>query len=348
MDLNKSLSTVYRWTAISFLMGIFAIAFSYAFLVIFYITSSTWSAPLVLSPSQDKVLSYQPQIASMYATLDKQHVDMATAKGTVLALSSEVTDISKLQDRLSAAMKTQSTQLGTTSKELSSLLVEKAGDIQQTQAAVNAARQLLSQVQSELAAHLITSDQAAERTIALQSAINTATDARAQAIQLEKQASDFRQGSETLKGSATSIEAVSYIKQLTELHALRAQLDIQLVTAQSTIDVLQRSIVENERVLYVAKQSPYYKALREPITVVFVPYANLGKVHIGDPVYDCYLQVVACRRVGYVDQFYEAEEYARHPLFKSDLKGRLVGVKFEDVNASKSQVVFIGGKPLFL
>lgn len=339
---------VYKVLGFGFLTSMVLGISVYAFSLAFYTLSDTWAAPLVLSPAQERVLSYQPQIANMMAALEKQKVDLTTAASTVSVLTEQVRELRTLSNRIEHAAASESADLTKTSRDLSSLLAIKGVDIKQTEVAVSDARRLLKQVDDELAAKLITSDQAAQRRIALQASLNAATDARTQAVQLEQQIKQLVQGAGTLRGGATSLQAASSVKQIVELRAMAAQLDVQIATAKATADALQKAIVESDRVLTTAKQSPYYLALREPVTVAFMPYENLQAVHPGDAVYDCALRLVWCRKVGTVETVYNSEEYARHPLFKTDLKGRFVGVKFTDPEASRSQVVFIGGKPLFI
>jgi hypothetical protein len=98
----------------------------------------------------------------------------------------------------------------------------------------------------------------------------------------------------------------------------------------------------------VAKSSPYFLALRAPVTVLFIPYDNLKNAKVGAPVYDCLLQVIICTKVGSIAKVYDAEEYARHPLFKTDIKGRFAEATFTNIEAAKSNVLFINGKPLLI
>lgn len=347
MDFNKFFATIYRYTAISFLLGIFVIAFCYAFLVAFFVGSTSWVAPLVLSPSQERVLAFQPQIVTLQGNLNKQKIELEAAKKTVEAIESQISEIGTLSERINGAIGSESQQLEKTSRAINSALVAKRKNLKETEKSVAEARELLKQTEAELAAKLITSDQAAQRRIALQSAINAATDARMQVIQLEQQAEQLKQGSSTLSGGSTSIAAISSIKQTVDIRSLLAQLKIQLETARSSVIALESSIGENERVLEVAKKSPYHRALTETVNVAFVPYENINSVKIGLKVYDCYLKVILCYQVGTVVQIYDAEEYARHPLFKTDMRGRLVELNLATRDAGESQILFVGNKPLF-
>lgn len=340
--------SVYRIISFLFLSSIIVGVITYVFLLVFYTSSSSWAGPINLSPAQDRVLAFQPQVATLEAAIDKQRVELETALSTKRIADEQMLQVAKLIEKVDAAMISETAQLQRISGAASSLARSKRADAGRQAATVVEARKLLKQVDQELAAKLITSDQAAQRRIALSAAIGAATDGNISALQLENQALQAANGSETFGGGSSSVSAISAVKQSIELKAMLAQLQIQAVTAASSATALTKSIAGAERVLAVAKQSPYYRALREEVTVAFVPYANLEDVSVGDKVYDCYLQVFACYNVGQVKTIYDAEEHAKHPLFKTDLRGKLVEIKFTDPDSSKSQVIFIGGKPLLL
>lgn len=351
MNFNKSNNMfilVYKLVGIMTLSVCVLAVGVYALMFMFYINSSTWAAPIVISPTQDRVLAFQPQVATLEATIDKQRVELETALSTKRIADEQMLQIAQLIEKVDAAMVSETAQLQQMSNAASALARSKRADAGRQAATIVEARKLLKQVEQELSAKLITSDQAAQRRIALSAAIGAVTDGNISALQLENQALQAANGSITFSGGSSSVAAIGAVKQSIELKAMLAQLKIQTVTAESTAAALVKSIAGAERVLTVAKQSPYYRALREEVTVAFVPYDNLDGMEVGDKVYDCYLQVILCRKVGKIVAVYDAEEHARHPLFKTDLRGRLVEIKFTDPDSSKSQVVFIGGKPLLL
>jgi hypothetical protein len=84
------------------------------------------------------------------------------------------------------------------------------------------------------------------------------------------------------------------------------------------------------------------------IYFAFVPYDNTSSVSAGAPVYDCYLNMVVCRKVGTVKQVFSGEEHAMHPIFKSDMRGSLIQLDLQNPESAKSKTVFLNRKPLFL
>jgi hypothetical protein len=345
---QSSALNVYRVISFAVLSSIILGVIGYVFFLLFYLSSTSWASPLALSPAQERVLAFQPQVANLEASLLKQRVELSTTEAKFKAGSDQLERINALVRRLDGAQKTEAKALVETNVAIRGLLVDKTVDIGSTEKTIADVQAMLKSVDAEVAAGLITRDQAQARRITLQAALNAATDAKAQALVLEQQARAARDGASTLAGGASSLQALRSIQEAVALRTMAVQLTIDTETARQTVEQLKKSIPEAERVLDVAKTSPYHLALRQSVNVLFVPYDNLRHAKVGEPVYDCYLQVIACHKVGTVLKVYEAEEYARHPLFKTDLKGRFVGVQFDDQEASSSPVVFVGGKPLFL
>ena len=78
----------------------------------------------------------------------------------------------------------------------------------------------------------------------------------------------------------------------------------------------------------------------------FVPYANQSSAAMGKPIYDCYLNMLLCRKVGTVKQIFVGEENATHPIFKTAIRGFLIQMDLDHPDSAKSQTVFLGRKPL--
>ena len=97
-----------------------------------------------------------------------------------------------------------------------------------------------------------------------------------------------------------------------------------------------------------AKQSPYYLNAQgnKRLYFAFVSYDNQPSVTVGAPIYDCYLNMVLCRKVGTVKQIFLGEQDITHPIFKTQVRGLTILMDLSHPESAKSQTVFIGGKPL--
>jgi hypothetical protein len=316
-------------------------------MIIFYTINNNWAVPIVLSPTQEKVLAFQSQAATLEAALLKNKVDLATATQKYSALNREIINIEALITKFNTATQYQSQALAKTKTNIHDVLQVKRINTQDMEKAAHDARPLLASINQELAAGLITKDEAIARRMTIQSMLNAATDSRINQITLQEQEQLASTASGTLgKQDATSLEALQSLNSEAQLKLIYAQATVDAETAKQSIEQLRTTVAESERVLGIAKYSPYYMALNKPVFVAFVQYGNIHNAKPGAPVYDCLLQIILCRKVGTVMQNYDAEEYATHPLFRTDLKGKFIGINFSRKKSSESYVVFLGYKPL--
>jgi len=327
-------------------MGVLA----YLSMVIFYAVDRNWAVPVILSPTQDKVLSFQAQEAALEAAMLKNKVDLFRATETYKTLSNEINNVEFLMKRFNTAAQHESAALSKTVLGMRDVLQEKRTNTLDMEKAAHDAKPLLESIDQELAAGLITKDNALSRRMTIQSALNSATDSRINQITFQEQERLASNASDTLgehKG-ATSLTALQSLNNEAQLNLIHAQAIVDAKTAQQSIEQLQATVDKSEHVLQMAQQSPYYLALTKPTSVAFVQYDNLDHAQPGAAVYDCLLQFILCRKVGIVTQIYDAEEYIRHPLFKTDIKGKFIGIDFTRKASSESSVVFLGYKPLLL
>ncbi|MCA1664383.1 MAG: hypothetical protein LC659_08970, partial [Myxococcales bacterium] len=108
-----------------------------------------------------------------------------------------------------------------------------------------------------------------------------------------------------------------------------------------------RSIARYDHLLKSIQESPLLAAADGRVTVVLVPYDNLGAIKRGGPLYACALGFVACHKVGEVRNVLPGEMEVHHPLHGSkQLRGQAVEVQLTDAAAAGENVLFAGGKPL--
>ncbi len=320
----------------------------YAFLFLFFTFNRSWAAPVTLSPSQERVLAARPQVTMLEAGLDKTKIELNTAKAQVINKQQQINQVKALLSRIHGALRAETKTLAATSREIEHVWKEQSHIVASSKQLLDTADHLEVSIKSELSAGLITKDQAASRYFSVQATRAAAVAAHTQSVQLATQAQQLSDAAGTLSGGATSIQATQTLYQEQQLRSLLAQLEIDLITASGMVDALTKTVADAEHVLAVARTSAYHQAMDRVIYLGFIPYGNFSGVRVGALVYDCALQVIWCKKVGTVTVIYDPEEYARHPLFRTDLKGRMVELELEESTAASSQVVFIGGKPLLL
>ncbi|MCX5743814.1 MAG: hypothetical protein NT062_15085, partial [Proteobacteria bacterium] len=165
------------------------------------------------------------------------------------------------------------------------------------------------------------------------------------AAELEQNARSLDALLDTTAGNDTALSyEVLKIKQ--ELEASR----LELAKAVETRNSLKISLERQEKLIASLSKSAYLRAVNDKATVTFVPYGNLSKVEKGSGLYGCKLGMIICHHVGDVLEVLPGEVVFKHPHKDKQLRGQMVEVKLdaEDADAAEDEVLFVGGKPLFL
>jgi hypothetical protein len=77
-----------------------------------------------------------------------------------------------------------------------------------------------------------------------------------------------------------------------------------------------------------------------------VPYDDQASANVGAPIYDCYLNMAICRKVGTVKQIFLGEQDIIHPIFKTQVRGFMIQMDLTHAASAQSKTVFLGHKPL--
>jgi hypothetical protein len=201
-------------------------------------------------------------------------------------------------------------------------------------------REVEAAIDKDLAAGLITKGDAATQRAALNQAQSSYTDSKISEVLLTDS---------VLEKTTADTKSMDVLDKQAELISEIAQLDIAISVAQKQIHEETQQIDRLKQALTTAKETPYYLIVSGDSTVyfAFVPYDNQSNVSAGTAVYDCYLNMVACKKVGTVKQMFAGEQHATHPIFKTDIRGFLIQMQLEHPESAKSKTVFLNRKPLF-
>jgi hypothetical protein len=131
------------------------------------------------------------------------------------------------------------------------------------------------------------------------------------------------------------------------LDVAKAQDEIKAYTeALATMD---RSIARYGDLLKVLAEDPLLKALSGSITLAFVPYENLAQARAGAPVFACRLDMLACRKVGQVNQILPGEVSQHSPVESKNARGLMLEITLQDGgHAAQNQVLFLHHAPFWL
>jgi len=151
-----------------------------------------------------------------------------------------------------------------------------------------------------------------------------------------------------LQKNTTGTDSLDVLEKQAELRSEAAQLDVAINVSDKQLQEESQQINRLREAIRTAKQSPYYLNASGGKTLyfAFVPYDNQASAVTGRPVYDCYLNMFACRKVGTVNQVFSGEETAVHPIFKTNIRGFLMQMNLDHPESAKSKTVFLGRKPL--
>ncbi len=337
--MHKLVLFLYRSVAIIALYGILIGVLSYISVLGFYAVNTSWIAPTTINPTDemslgvtDKLVTSRNAIATLTLDVERQQMGIAT-------LRTQRSSLAALQPLIQSAISDRRAQDKESAHRLTDLYAQKNSDNARTTKVLNKVETVESRIDLDLAAGLITQADAAEAEAQLNQEQNSLTDGKIEAASLYDTVEDK---------SAANTDTVETVAKEVDLQSQIATLDMELKLAQKEIDSDSDQIQQINQATSGAADTPYFRSTlgNSTINLAFVPYDNQKSVSIGAPVYDCYLDFVACRYVGSVKYIFPNEEKLQNPIFKTDMRGFLVQLDLTDQNVARSKTLFVGNKPL--
>jgi hypothetical protein len=337
--LHKLVLTLYRVFAIIVLYLVLLGILTYAFVMGFYALNRSWAAPVILSASDEKSLDFREKLVTSQQTIEDLKVDKNKMDSGLAEMSRHRAALLALERPLQEAIAREQKHNRNTGPQLAALDAQKLADNARTQQILAQLKQMEANINKDLAAGLITKNDAITQLSTLNQAENAYTDSKIAEVLLTDS---------VLDKTTTGTNSLDVLVKQAELRSEVAQLDVAINVAENEDQEDARQIQRLREAIATAKQSPYYlNALgHETLYFAFVPYTNQSSAQAGSPIYDCYLNMVVCRKVGTVKQVFAGEEDATHPIFKTAIRGFLIQMTLQGKNAAKSQTVFLGRKPL--
>jgi hypothetical protein len=338
--LYKSVVMVYRIFAILTLYLVLAGVVAYGFVMGFYALSTSWAAPVILSPADDKSLDFTEKLVTSRQTLEDLNVDIKKLQDGVVEMTRHRAALEALEPELQFAITREQQHNRAAGPQLQELDRQKQADNLKTQTVLAQVKEVEAAIDKDLAAGLITKGDAATQRAALNQIHSSFTDSRIGEILLTDN---------ILEKTTTDTKTLDVLNKQAELISEIAQLDIAIGVAQKQLHEENQQVDRLRAALNTAKQTPYYLSVsgKSAVNFAFVPYDNQSSASPGAPVYDCYLNMVLCRKVGTVKQIFAGEEHAIHPIFRTDIRGFLIQLQLDHPESAKSKTVFLNRKPLF-
>jgi hypothetical protein len=116
----------------------------------------------------------------------------------------------------------------------------------------------------------------------------------------------------------------------------------EIAIATSTLAALDRTLLEQDRILEAMRRSPFWGITSGRAVFAFVPYDNARNAGEGAPVYACRLGFASCRKVGVVGRAAEGEVVQKHPWIQKDVRGTLVRLELDDETAAECTILYVG------
>jgi len=367
--LRKLIVSSYKVAGFVILLGILAGLASYVVMTLFYYGSSSWMAPVILSPGDRRVLELTAQLAQQQGlrdTLAAQRLDMVARlkdaertaiaeeefqRGFAKAVEADISDRKTSLAKLHALRKSY----GVTGREIA----EANGNFS------DLSKERLAEM---YAAKLISKDDMVKGNlqIAELASVNLGLNERGtmlddQMTLLGRQAGSLSLVADSLKtpGAVATLPSHADAKQTSrdaltvwreyELSVLAAQRSRDAQTAlKDGIASIDVNLARYDAIIGAIKETPHLKASDHHLSIAFVPYDNLANAKPGRPLYACRLNIVVCRRVGKVGKTLDGEVTGAHPLQKIDLRGVMVGLELDDIQSAQEPVLHVGRAPFLL
>lgn len=336
----RSTLTVYRVFAIAALYVVLGGVLAYAFVMGFYALNKSWAAPVILSAFDEKSLDYMSKLVTSRQTIEDLKVDVTRLESNLAEMKKHRAALDALDPALQKAIDREHSHDQVTGPQLAQLEAQKQADNGKTQALLAQMHDIEAQIKSDLASGLITKGDAETQLATLNQEETAYTDSRIAGVLLTDN---------ILDKTTTGTKSLDVLEKQAELRSELTQLDITINVDEKQLAEENRQIERLHDAIQTAKLSPYYLNATGSARLyfAFVPYDNQAYAKAGSPIYDCYFNMIACRKVGTVKQEFNGEEIITHPIFKNQVRGFTILMDLSHRDSAKSQTVFLGRKPLF-
>jgi len=367
--LRRLIVAAYKLMGFVVLVVILVGLFSYVALTAFYYVSSSWVAPVIVAPSDRRVLELEAKLAeqeTLRAQVQAQQLEMSLRlRDAQRVVAAEQEFRARLRASVAFDVQERRATIG------SLLAMRRACDgasdeiISANQEFAGLSR---SRIKELFGAHLTTRDELVRGNMELAAlaGANLALVERRMMLDERLRAERRQLAAMTAveqflaapPGSLAAPEPSGALAVTREL--LAVQRDYVLSTlaearARESAEALEQglrtaaaTLERYDALLASIKSAPYLRAVDRHLTIAFVPYENVAQARVGVPVYSCRAHVVWCRKVGVVGSPLEGEVTGQDPLRRAELRGVMVGIELEETRAAHEAVLHVGRAPLFI
>ena len=356
--LNAITVSAYKVLGFAALVAIMAGLAAYLAMQGFFLASRSWVAPVIVSPTDEKVLQLNAKVAEEISVRDRlvaEHRDLAArlAEAERTALFER-----RFQARLREALRAERTERAAEIAKLAALREEfdrardDIADSNRAYAGLARVRgdQLREASLLDREGYLTLNHQLAQMSQTNLSLARDRVDLETRVSALGRELRGLGAVAAIADGEAAPRAASTRTLDL-EQHLARSQ--VALARAEESRAALAGSVADAEAgigrldaLIAALRASPWVRAAEQQVTLAFVPYANAGAAREGAPLYGCAVGFVACRRVGSVAALLPGETKVRHPVRNRELRGVLAEIRLDDPRRARDDILHLGRKPL--
>lgn len=346
---GKHIVNAYRLLGFAILTVIVIVLVGYIAQTAFFYLSDSWVVPSAVSATDEKVVTLQAQLAEQQTARDRIADELNQAERVIAAQQTFQAEFARAIKNDLAGRKAA---LGRIRALANAAASTRASIKSQNAAYARASRRKMAE---EYAAGLIDRNGMLSGKFQLAQISSSNLSLAERQAEFETKAAELEaetQGLDALiemEGEAAEDEvALSYevlrIKQEYEASKL------DLAKSVEARDTLKAALERQDKIVTALQQSAYLRAIEDGASVAFVPYGNLSNLKKGTGLYACKIGMVFCYHVGEVLEVLPGEVQFKHPHRDKMLRGQIVELKLdkEDADAASDDVLFAGGKPLYL
>jgi hypothetical protein len=348
MKLNKLVVSSYKLMGFAILATILVGLGSFIFINIFYLLSSSWVTPMIISSTDPRVLQLNAQYAADKAARD----GVAAQRLQLLANLEDVKRIEESEGRFQRTFEDVTMLEAADNDAQLQKLVQLHGAVRSTRGELGLTSRAYTKVskeglQQELAAGLIDKDQATRGGYELSQIAGANLALHERDVEIARSIAELTRTVASLKGGkALSFDVlhVQHEYEQSKLASQKAAGDREAIG--KSIVMLDGVIASYDTQLARIEKAPYVEAADKNVSTAFVPYDNASDVTVGDAVYGCALSVFWCTRVGTVAELLDGEVVSKHPLHNKELRGVLVRLAVQEPAAMGHPVLYLRHAPV--
>ena len=154
------------------------------------------------------------------------------------------------------------------------------------------------------------------------------------------------EGSQTPSAGMGGADLVPLLNQVIEVRKGAAEAASELKAAESRGALLANSLDTVRSSIAQIEATPLARAIKDDVTVLFVPYENAGQYEKGESLYSCAIGIFFCSEAGKVGNVIQGETVATHPFFNKPIRGSFVEAELTDQDAARKEIIHVKRRPL--